>query len=168
MEESTIARSWSKLLYLPDVLECEVTDTSLEIDAVMDEIDVPVEERSDWLTIESNNPNYHEYTDEELVTHVREECEENDDEDDNDVVTQTVSNAQACQAWEIVISYLEQQPEIPMNTTVLLNGLLIQTIRERVQTLKQTTVSDFFVVEINFSLYYAILAHSLYVIMVGI
>lgn len=41
MEKSTIAKSWSKLLSLPDVPECEATDTSLEIDAVMDELHVP-------------------------------------------------------------------------------------------------------------------------------
>ena len=95
VEES---RSWHKLLSLSDVPECEATDTNLEIDAVMDELHVPAEERVDWLTLESTDPGYHEYTDEELVTHVREESEENEDEDDNDVVTQTVSHAQACQA----------------------------------------------------------------------
>ena len=134
VEESTTARSWSKLLSLPDDPECKATDTSHEIDEVMDELHVPAEERADWLTHESNDPGYHEYTDEELVTHVREESEENDDEDDNDVVTQTASHAQACQALETVLAYLEQQPEIPMSTTVLLNGLLIQTARKRVQT----------------------------------
>ena len=36
-DESTIARSWSKLLSLPDVPESEGTDTSsIEIDAIMD------------------------------------------------------------------------------------------------------------------------------------
>ena len=144
VEESTIARSWSKLLSLSDVPECEASDTSLQIDMVMDEIHVPAEERSDWLTLEKNDPGYHEYTDEELVTHVREESEENDDEDDDSVVTQTVSHSQACQALETVLVYLEQQPEIPMSTTVLLNSLLIQTARKRFQTLKQTRVCDYF------------------------
>ena len=142
VEESTIARSWSKLLSLPDVPEREATNTSLEIDAVMDELHVPPEERSDWLMLEKNDPGYHEYTDEELVMHVTGRSEENDEEDD-DIVTQTVSHAQACQALETVLAYLKQQPEVPMSTTVLVNALLSQTARKRFQTLKQTRVSDY-------------------------
>ena len=146
VEESTLARSWSKLLSLLDVPEREASDTSLQIDMVMDELHVPAEERSDWLTLDKNDPGYHEYTDKELVTHVREESEENDEEEDDDdnVVTQTVSHSQACQALETVLVYLEQQPEIPMSTSVLLNSLLTQTARKRFQTLKQTRVSDYF------------------------
>ena len=123
--ESTIARSWSKLLSLPDVPECEGSDTSLLIDMEMDELHVPAEERSDWLMLNKNYPGYQEYTDEELVTHVTGKSEENDDEDDDDnIVTQTASHSQACQALETVLVYLEQQPEIPMSTTVLLNSFL--------------------------------------------
>ena len=55
--------------------------------------------------------------------------------DDHDVVTQTVSHSQACQALETVLVYLEQQPEITLSTTVLLNSLLTQTARKRFQTL---------------------------------
>ena len=47
VEESTIARSWNKLLPLPDIQEHEATDTSLEIDAVLDELYVSSEERLD-------------------------------------------------------------------------------------------------------------------------
>ena len=43
----------------------------------------------------------------------------------------------------MILVYLEQQPEIPMSATVQLNGLLIQTPRKRVKTLKQTRVSDY-------------------------
>ena len=35
VEESTIARSWRKLLSLPSVPECEASDTSLQIDMVI-------------------------------------------------------------------------------------------------------------------------------------
>ena len=88
----------------PDLPECEASDTSLQIDIVMDELHVPAEERSDWLPLDKNDPGYHEYTDKELVTHVREESEENEEEDDDDnVVTQTVSHSQACQVLETVL-----------------------------------------------------------------
>lgn len=94
--------------------------------------------------LENNDQGYHEYTDEELVMHVREGSEENNDEEDDDVVTQTVSHTQACQSLETVLLYLEQQLNVPMSTSVLLNSLLIQTARKRFQTLKQTRVSDYF------------------------
>ena len=97
---------------------------TLEIDAGLDELHVSSEERLDWLTLENNDPGYHEYTDQELVMHVREESEEKNEEGDA-IVTQTVSHVQACQALETVLAYLEQQLEIPM-------------------TLKQTRVSDYF------------------------
>ena len=138
MEESTIARSWSKLLSLTDIPECEASDTSLQIDMVMDELHVPAEERSNWLTLDKNYPRYHEYTDDELVTPVREESEENEEEEDDsdNVVTQTISHSKARQALETVLVYLEQQPEIQMSTIVLLNTLLTQTARKIFQTLK--------------------------------
>ena len=117
MEESTIPRSWSKP-------EHEAANTSLEVDAVMDELHISSEERSDGLTLENNDPGYHEYTDQEIVTHVSEAYEEKDDEDDDDVVTHTASRGQACQALEMVLVYLEQQPEIPVSTTVLLSSTL--------------------------------------------
>ena len=119
-------------MFLPDIPECEASDTSLQIDMVMNELHVPAEERSNWLTLDKNDPGYHEYTDKELVTHVSEESEEINEEDDGDnVVTQTVSHSQACQALETVLVYLEQQPEISMSTTVLLNSLLTETARKR-------------------------------------
>ena len=126
-DESTIARSWSKLLSLPDVPESEGTDTSsIEIDAIMDELHVPTEERSDWLMLDNNDKGYHEYTDEEIVANVTKRIEEIDEEDD-DVITQDVTHAQACEALETVLAYLEQQPDIPFGTNVIVNVLLNQT-----------------------------------------
>ena len=59
---------------LPDVPESEGTDTSsIEIDAIMDELHVPTEERSDWLKLENNDKGYHEYTDEEIAANVTKE-----------------------------------------------------------------------------------------------
>ena len=128
VEESTIRKSWNKLLPgltdNADVSEHEETS----LNEVMDKLHVPAEERSDWLTLDSNDPGYHEYTDEELVIHgnASEEKEENE-EDNDELFTQNVSHAQACQALETVLAYVEQQPEVPMSTTILLNSLLIQT-----------------------------------------
>jgi hypothetical protein len=73
----------------------------------MDDLHMPSERRLAWLTLENNDPGYHEYTVGELVTHVREGSEQNDDKADYDIVTPTVSHAQACQAMETVLVYLE-------------------------------------------------------------
>ena len=145
VEESTIARNWSKLLSLPDVPECEASDTSLLIDMVTNFM---FQLKKDLIGLRSTKmiqATINTLTRNYVVTHVTEESEENDEEDDDDnVVTQIVSHSQACQALETVLVYLEQQPEIPMSTTVLLNSLLTQTARKRFQTLKQTRVSDYF------------------------
>ena len=70
------------------------------------------------------------------------------DEEDDDVITQYVTHAQACEALETVLAYLEQQPDIPFGTNVivnaLLNALLNQTAMKRVHSLKQSRVSDYF------------------------
>ena len=53
---------------LPGVAECGGTDTnSIEIDAIMDELHVPTEQRLVWLTLENNDKGYHEYSQEEIV-----------------------------------------------------------------------------------------------------
>ena len=53
---------------------------------------------------------------------MREEGENNFNEDkDEETTAPTVSHAQACQAFETVLVYLEQQPHVPMNATVLIS-----------------------------------------------
>ena len=90
VEESTIARSWSKVLSLPDVAKHEATDTNLEINSVLAELHVPPEERSEWLMLDNTDPGYHEYTDEELVAHVTEKNEDDDEKEDDKEITHTV------------------------------------------------------------------------------
>ena len=100
VEKCTISRCWNKLLYLKEAPAQEKgkdTDTNTDIDTIMDELQVTPEERSEWLTMEDNDPGYHEYSDEELVVHVTGNNDEGEEEND-DVVTQSVSHGQACQA----------------------------------------------------------------------
>ena len=78
--------------------------------------------KNDWPN-SNNDPGHREYNDEELVVHVRGKKTMN---------MWPLSHAQACKAMEMIVVYLEQQPHIPMSTTVLLNGL---SVRKRVQTL---------------------------------
>ena len=46
IESTRAARSWNKLLSCPYTREHEATDTSIEIDAVMDTFHIPSEEIS--------------------------------------------------------------------------------------------------------------------------
>ena len=104
VEECTISKSWNKLLYLEEAPTQEKgkdTDTNIEIDAIMDEL--PSYTRG-VVTMEDNDPGYHEYSDEELVVHVTGNNNEGEEEND-DVVTQSVSHGQACRALETVLSY---------------------------------------------------------------
>ena len=111
------------------IIQEESIDTTVEIEAVMDELIVPNEERAEWLSIiDNSDPGYHEYTDEELVMHVTGINE--DEEEEDDVMCPTMSHAQACKALEMVITYLGQQSDTPMSTTVLINSLLSQTARK--------------------------------------
>ena len=78
----------------------------------MDEVDIPTE-------------GHHEYTDEEIVANVTKRIEEIDEEDD-DVINQNVTHAQACDALETILAYLEQHPDITFGTNVIINALLNQ------------------------------------------
>ena len=103
------------------------------------------EERTDWLPADEGDPSYREYTEEEIASIVREENEANDDEeDDDDIVLPTVSHATACQAIETILTYLEQQPFIPIGTVVTLNGLLVETAKKRVMNQRQKHIHDYF------------------------
>ena len=67
-----------------------------------------------------------------------------DDEDNEDEEsTQTITHAQACAALETVVKYLEQEPDVPMNTTIIVNRLLI-TASKRAMSLKQRKITDYF------------------------
>ena len=44
-----------------------------DIDTLLDELDFPRTVRRDWLTSAINDPGYHEFTDDEIVTLAQEE-----------------------------------------------------------------------------------------------
>ena len=45
-----------------------------------------------------------------------------------------------CQAFETILVYLEQQPHVPINATVLINGLYMEAVKKRYETQKQTVI----------------------------
>ena len=74
----------------------------------------------------------------------------NEDEDEETAPTApTVSHAQACQAFETALLYLEQQPHVPINATVLIYGLFMEAVKKRYETQKQTKISDYFTCTAN-------------------
>ena len=111
VKEETIAKSWNKLLSFSDVnqRDCKCATTDLDIDTLMDKLDIPRTERIDWLTSDQNDPGYHEFTDDEIVTLAREKhCSEDESDGDEEVIPETVSHAQAFKALETVLTYAEQ------------------------------------------------------------
>ena len=134
MKESTIAKSWKKLLSSSASPKQEVesdasqqdpesTNMQSRIYKALDTLNIPSAERVHWLTSDNNVPCYHDYSEEEIVSLLREEGENNFNEDEDEETAPTaptVSHEQACQAFETVLVYLEQQPHVPMNATVLI------------------------------------------------
>ena len=79
-----------------------------------------------------------------IVTEEDTECTEEELEGEEGITQVTVSHATACNALQTVLTYLEQQPATPMDTVVILNGLLLETARKRLITKKQTQIKDYF------------------------
>ena len=81
-------------------------------------MEVPSEERTDWLAADKDDCGYREFSEEEIVSIAREEVAENSEEenDDHEITSPTVSHASACQALQTVLTYLEQQPGYYGNT----------------------------------------------------
>ena len=155
VKEPTIAKSWKKLLSSSASPQQEVeSDASQQgpeytnMQSTLDTLNIPSAERVDWLNSDNNVPGYHDYSEEEIVALLREEGENNFNEDDEETAP-TASHAQACQAFETVLVYLEQQPHVPMNATVLINGLYMKAVKKRYETQKQTKTSDYFTCTAN-------------------
>ena len=146
--ESTIVKSWSKLLSIPTSAdELQQEDPGEDIETLLNSYNVPAQEREEWIAADANDPGYHEYTEDEIIKIAREEIsgEQKEEEDEEEIDEQTVTHAQACEAAEILLKYLEQQPDIPVSSTILLNGLLMQAVRKRASSLKQTKLDNYFI-----------------------
>ena len=163
VKESTIAKSWKKLLSSSASPQQEVesdasqqdpesTNMQSRIVKALDTLNIPSAERVDWFTSDNNVPGYHDYSEEEIVALLKEEGENNFNEDKDEETAPTaptVSHAQACQAFETVLVYLEQQPHVPLNATVLINGLYMEAVKKRYETQKWTKTSDCFTCTAN-------------------
>ena len=75
-----------------------------------------------------------------IATIVRDDNDGGNEEED-EVYPPAVTHAKAL---ETVLTYHEQHPEMPMSTTVLHNGLLIETARRRAMDQKRTKMNNYF------------------------
>ena len=144
--EITIAKSWNKLLSISTSTDEQQEDPSEDIEILLDKHNIPTQEREEWIAADVNDPGYHEYTEDEIIKIAQDEVsgvqeEEYEEEIDEPMVTHT----QACEAAETLLKYLEQQPDIPISTTIFLNGLLMQAARKRASNLKQTKLDSYFI-----------------------
>ncbi len=150
---STICKSWKKLLPMETIAEEEPSSSEVEQSEIAT---ADIQElcndgefsdcQTEWLTADSQDCGYHDYTEEEIIALATEQNEGNDNEseDEDDGVSHVVSHSQACDALETVLTYLQQQAHVPESTTVTINSLLIETNKKRYNNLKQTKLSKYF------------------------
>ena len=148
VEQQTIAKSWKKLWPIvngPDEDQhedsTELSDVSVE--TLLDRMDIPHEDHREWLATDSIEYGYRDPSDEEIIRIVREETDNTTEEEEQDNSLPKVSHAKACQALETIILYAEEQSDIPMSTSLILNGLLLQASEKRAGTLMQGSIQDY-------------------------
>ena len=158
VKESTLAQSWNKLLGHKEPDQEPTHDqpagVTTEINAILDRLDVPVDERIDWLKKDDNDTGYHDYTDEEIITLVHNEIESGDNnvdsEDDEDYLNaSSISHAQACEALETVHKYLDQQPDVAVSTRMTVHNLLMQAAKRRLESKRQSKLNEYFSEKMN-------------------
>lgn len=113
VEAGTIVKSWSKLLRCPDLSnkDCEGASDNADVSSLLNNMGVPSEESTDWVTADEGDPGYCELSEVEIVSVAREEIvsvarEENEgineEEDDDKTTPPTVSHASTCQVLQTV------------------------------------------------------------------
>ena len=150
IKPDSTTKSWKNILstnpnQMASAENNELASSASEMEGHLDNFDLTPTEKETWLTADAGDSCYRELTEDEIISCVNEvdvAVEDNDVEDDEP--PPTVTHAQACAALETVLKYLEQQPDIPMNTTIVVNSLLITTARKRNASLKQTKLTDYF------------------------
>ena len=106
-------------------------------------MDIPHEDHREWLAADNNEYGYGDPSDEEIIRIVLEETDNTTEEEEQDNSLPKVSHAKACQALETILLYAEEQPDIPMSTSLILNGLLLQASQKRAGTLTQRSIQDY-------------------------
>ena len=135
-QQITKSKSWTNILstnpnQMASAENNELASSASEMEGLLDHFDLTPTEKETWLTADAGDSGYRELTEDEIISGVNEvdvAVEDNDVEDDEP--PPIVTHAQACAALEAVLKYLEQQPDIPMNTTIVVNSL-ITTARKR-------------------------------------
>ena len=89
------------------------------------------------LISDNHDTGYHELTDEEIVAYTR---DVDGDEESEGESPPMVSHSEAYCALETVLAYLEQQPGVPVSTTVTINSLLVEVAKKRSK--KQTKLQN--------------------------
>ena len=102
---------WNKLLICSDDFNQDTKDPgdNVDINLILNYMEIPPGDRSDWLRADESDSGYHEHTEEEIASIAREENDiKQDDEDDVETILSIVSHAMACKAIQTVLTYLEQ------------------------------------------------------------
>ena len=97
VETGTIIKSWSKLLKCPNVSDedSEGAGDDVDVSSLLNDMDIPFEERTDWLMADESDPGYREFSEKEIVSIARENTENAEKENDEEITPPTVSYANA-------------------------------------------------------------------------
>ena len=150
VKPDTIVKCWRRVLDTSPSEQSTSTEDSISplpaVQSLLDKCDLSPTDKENWLTADDNDCGNRDLTDEEIISRVNDGDDITVDDEDNEdeESTQTITHAQACAALETVVKDLEQEPDIPMNTTIIVNRLLITTASKRAMSLKQRKITDYF------------------------
>ena len=124
VKSGTITKSWNKPLSVPDSAQEQTlfVSATAEIDTIPDSCDISPA-RADWFTSDYHDT---ELPGEDIVAYTRDVDGDDEYEDDDDESPPMVSHSEACCTLENVLAYLEQQPGVPVSTTVTINSLWLK------------------------------------------
>ena len=112
------------------------TRANIDVNTLLDDLDIPPTQKTGWLKVILAIM----ISLKKIATIVRDD-NDGGNEDEDEVYPLAVTHAKAL---ETVLTYHEQHPEMPMSTTVLHNGLLIETARRRAMDQKRTKMNNYF------------------------
>ena len=161
IREESLARSFNKLLTDKSSPENQPSSASATEDSsteslcssaddeqIVDmgsQLNLSAQEVQEWLDSDKNLTE--ELTDEEIVQLSKQDSQgDTSDDEEEDIQEQPllISHTVAAEAFELIISYMEQQPETPSVQLMLLNNLKSAAVDKAFNSKKQSHITDFF------------------------
>ena len=171
IKDKTLRKSWEKILPLDnedEVLQMIDFDQDTESNEVaemlgmLNIIRIPAQETGtetqlseedvfNWLNSDSNDPGFKVYSDDEICEVVTQESSGNneaneDDEDEDDEVEEMcpITHGAAADMFDKCLQWLQHQPEASLYNVTTIRELRSLAITKRQQSMKQSSITDYF------------------------